>query len=47
MRVDNDLKPKVIQCDIHGANGLAFSADQRWMYTSEYAERRDLPYAAG
>lgn len=24
MRVDNDLKPTVIQCDIHGANGLAF-----------------------
>ncbi|HHP2348176.1 TPA: SMP-30/gluconolactonase/LRE family protein, partial [Klebsiella pneumoniae] len=23
MRVDNDLQPKVIQCDIHGANGLA------------------------
>ncbi len=21
MRVDNDLQPKVIQCDIHGANG--------------------------
>ncbi len=29
MRVDNDLQPKVIQCDIHGANGLAFSADRR------------------
>jgi hypothetical protein len=25
----------VIQCDIHGANGLAFSADKRWMYTSD------------
>jgi sugar lactone lactonase YvrE len=24
----------VIQCDIHGANGLAFS-DKRWMYTSD------------
>ena len=35
MRVDNDLQPKVIQCDIHGANGLAFSADRRWMYTSD------------
>ncbi len=35
MRVDNDLKPTVIQCDIHGANGLAFSADRRWMYTSD------------
>ncbi|MDT1878587.1 SMP-30/gluconolactonase/LRE family protein, partial [Acinetobacter baumannii] len=21
--------------DIHGANGLAFSADRRWMYTSD------------
>jgi hypothetical protein len=29
MRIDNDLTPKVIQCDIHGANGLAFSADKR------------------
>ena len=29
------LQPKVIQCDIHGANGLAFSADRRWMYTSD------------
>lgn len=35
MRVDNDLQPKVIQCDIHGANGTAFSADRRWMYTSD------------
>ncbi len=35
MRVDNDLQPKVIQCDIHGANGSAFSADRRWMYTSD------------
>lgn len=35
MRVDNQLKPKVIQCDIHGANGLAFSADKKWMYTSD------------
>ena len=25
----------MIQCDIHGANGLAFSADRRWMYTSD------------
>jgi sugar lactone lactonase YvrE len=25
MRIDNDLTPKVIQCDIHGHNGLAFS----------------------
>ncbi|VFS63835.1 Gluconolactonase [Kluyvera cryocrescens] len=35
VRVDNQLKPKVIQCDIHGANGLAFSEDKRWMYTSD------------
>ncbi|HBC5610810.1 TPA: SMP-30/gluconolactonase/LRE family protein [Klebsiella oxytoca] len=35
MRIDNDLSPQVIQCDIHGANGLAFSEDKRWMYTSD------------
>jgi sugar lactone lactonase YvrE len=35
VRVDRELKPKVIQCDIHGANGLAFSADKKWMYTSD------------
>ncbi|MEJ5074313.1 SMP-30/gluconolactonase/LRE family protein [Enterobacter ludwigii] len=35
VRVDNELKPKVIQCDIRGANGLAFSADKKWMYTSD------------
>ncbi|MER1975939.1 SMP-30/gluconolactonase/LRE family protein [Pseudocitrobacter faecalis] len=35
VRIDNELKPKVVQCDIHGANGLAFSADKRWMYTSD------------
>lgn len=35
MRIDNDLTPKVIQCDIHGHNGLAFSPDKRWMYTSD------------
>ena len=35
MRVDNDLTPKVIQCDIRGANGLAFSPDGKWMYTSD------------
>lgn len=35
MRIDNRLTPKVIQCDIHGANGLAFSADNQWMYTSD------------
>ena len=35
VRIDNDLSPQVIQCDIHGANGLAFSEDKRWMYTSD------------
>ncbi|MFU0445809.1 SMP-30/gluconolactonase/LRE family protein [Pseudocitrobacter faecalis] len=35
VRIDNELKPKVVECDIHGANGLAFSADKRWMYTSD------------
>lgn len=35
MRVDNDLTPKVVQCDIHGHNGLAFSPDGRWMFTSD------------
>ena len=35
MRIDSDLSPQVIQCDIHGANGLAFSEDKRWMYTSD------------
>jgi len=35
MRIDNDLTPEVIQCDIHGHNGLAFSDDKRWMYTSD------------
>jgi len=35
VRVDNDLTPKVIQCDILGANGLAFSPDGKWMYTSD------------
>ncbi len=35
MRIDNDLTPKVIQCDIHGHNGLAFSPDKRWMFTSD------------
>ena len=34
-RVDNDLTPHVIQHDIHGANGLAFSEDKKWMYTSD------------
>lgn len=35
MRIDNDLTPKVIQCDIKGANGLAFSSDGKWMLTSD------------
>ena len=35
MRIDNDLAPKVLQCDIQGHNGLAFSPDNRWMYTSD------------
>jgi len=34
-RVDASLKTTVLQCDILGANGLAFSADNRWMYTSD------------
>lgn len=34
-RVDNDLTSHVIQHDIKGANGLAFSEDRRWMYTSD------------
>ncbi|WP_435927505.1 SMP-30/gluconolactonase/LRE family protein [Dryocola sp. BD613] len=34
-RVDNDLTPHIIQHDIHGANGLAFSEDKKWMYTSD------------
>lgn len=34
-RVDNDLHMQVMQCDILGANGLAFSPDSRWMYTSD------------
>ena len=35
MRIDADLKPKVVQCDILGANGLAFSPDKQWMYTTD------------
>ena len=35
MRIDNDLKPTVIQCDIQGHNGLAFSHDKQWMFTSD------------
>ena len=29
------MTPKVIQCDIHGHNGLAFSPDKQWMFTSD------------
>ena len=39
VRVDNALTPKVVQCDIHGANGLAFSNDKQWMYTSDTPNR--------
>ncbi|MTH48425.1 SMP-30/gluconolactonase/LRE family protein [Intestinirhabdus alba] len=35
MRIDNDLTPAVIQCDIQGHNGLAFSEDGKWMFTSD------------
>lgn len=38
-RVDNDLTPHVIQHDIHGANGLAFSEDKKWMFTSDTPNR--------
>lgn len=34
-RIDNDLTPHIIQHGIQGANGLAFSPDGRWMYTSD------------
>ncbi|GKX54318.1 gluconolactonase [Leminorella grimontii] len=34
-RVDSELKTTVVQCDILGANGLAFSPDGHWMYTSD------------
>ncbi|WP_240494306.1 SMP-30/gluconolactonase/LRE family protein [Pantoea sp. 1.19] len=34
-RVDTQLQTRVIQCDIMGHNGLAFSADGRWMYSSD------------
>lgn len=34
-RIDADLRPRVMQCDILGANGLAFSPDNHWMYTSD------------
>ncbi|QHM72127.1 SMP-30/gluconolactonase/LRE family protein [Mixta intestinalis] len=34
-RVDASLRTGVMQCDILGANGLAFSPDRRWMYTSD------------
>lgn len=35
MRIDHDLTAKVIQCDIRGHNGPAFSPDNQWMYTSD------------
>ncbi|MCG9564019.1 SMP-30/gluconolactonase/LRE family protein [Vibrio chagasii] len=35
MRIDASLTPKVVQCDILGANGLAFSPDKKWMYTTD------------
>jgi len=35
LRIDLDLKPHVIQCDIQGANGLAFSPDKQWMYSAD------------
>ena len=38
-RIDNDLTPHVIQHDIKGANGLAFSGDGHWMYTSDTPNR--------
>lgn len=34
-RVDAELKTSVLQCDILGANGLAFTADGRQMFTSD------------
>lgn len=39
-RVDAELQMSVIQCDILGANGLAFSPDMRWMYTTDTPNRR-------
>ena len=39
-RVDAGLNTRVIQCDILGANGLAFSPDQQWMYTTDTPNRR-------
>ncbi|MGL5948358.1 MAG: SMP-30/gluconolactonase/LRE family protein [Aeromonas sp.] len=39
-RVDSQLKLRVIQHDILGANGLAFSPDMRWMYTTDTPNRR-------
>ena len=35
MRIDSNLTPTVIQSDILGANGLAFSPDKKWMYTTD------------
>lgn len=35
MRIASNLIPTVIQSDILGANGLAFSPDKQWMYTTD------------
>lgn len=34
-RVTKDFSVKIIHADIKGANGLAFSPDGKWMYTSD------------
>ncbi|QZA81727.1 SMP-30/gluconolactonase/LRE family protein [Deefgea piscis] len=39
-QVDADLKTQVMQCDILGANGLAFSPDGQWMYTTDTPNHR-------
>lgn len=39
MRIDAQLRPQVIQCDLRGANGLSFSPDNRWMFNSDSPER--------
>ena len=38
-RIDSQLNTKVIQADILGANGLAFSPDKQWMYTTDTPNR--------
>lgn len=35
LRVDDNFQVKVVQCDIMGHNGLAFSPDGCWMYTTD------------